>query len=223
MTRSIVWRLILKDWYLCRVVVASVAVIGVASVAALYVRDGFTSLVAMITSLIAVIFLGSLLPSLTIVNERKRQNLAFVMSLPVSPMQYTTAKIVANLVAFLALWLPIAIGMIGTVVSARVFGGIIPLMVVAALAPFTAFALFMAVAIVSESETWAITTMAASNVAYTFVWLFISRIPDMFRDLSSPVAIWRPQMVSIVTVEAVAIVLAFGLTFYLQSKKTNFI
>jgi len=223
MTRSIVWRLILKDWYFCRVVVASVAVIGVASVAALYVRDGFTSLVAMITSLIAVIFLGSLLPSLTIVNERKRQNLAFVMSLPVSPMQYTTAKIVANLVAFLALWLPIAIGMIGTVVSARVFGGIIPLMVVAALAPFTAFALFMAVAIVSESETWAITTMAASNVAYTFVWLFISRIPDMFRDLSSPVAIWRPQMVSIVTVEAVAIVLAFGLTFYLQSKKTNFI
>ena len=223
MTRSLVLRLILKDWYLNRATLAIIAVIGLLSVGSLYLRHGLTSLLGMLTALIATIFLGVLMPTQTIVNERKRQNLAFVMSLPISAKQYTTAKILGNLAAFLALWLPIAIGMIGTVVAARVFGGIIPLMVVAALAPFVGFAVFVAVAIVTESEAWAMGTMAASNVSYSFIWLFLTRIPGFLRDLGSPVAIWSPAVLSIVAVEITVIVLAFGLTFYFQSKKTDFI
>jgi hypothetical protein len=216
-------RLILKDWYLTRVTLVIVASVGIASVGALYLRDGFTSLLAMFTALIAVIFLGALMPSQTIVNERKRQNLAFVMSLPVSPMQYTAAKVVANVSAFLVLWLPIAVGMVGTVVAARIYGGIVPLMVVAALLPFVGFAVFLAVAIVTESEALSVGTMAASNVSYSLLWLFLSRVPGFWQDLSSPVPVWSPLMISVVTVEVTLIVLAIGLTFYLQSKKTDFI
>ena len=37
----------------------------------------------------------------TVVEERNEQTLPFVMSLPISPMEYTTAKILANLLIFL--------------------------------------------------------------------------------------------------------------------------
>src|SRR5262245_23384537 len=85
--------------------------------------------------------------------------------LPVSVSDYTAAKILCNLAGFLLLWLPIVVGMIGTVASTGTFGGLIPLMVVAALAPFAGLALL--VAIVTESETWAMTTMSACNVSYS--------------------------------------------------------
>jgi len=223
MTRSLVLRLMFKDWYLSRAILVVIGAVGALSVAALYLRDTFTGIMGMLAALVATIFLGILMPSHTIVNERARQNLAFVMSLPISAAQYTTAKILANLLAFLALWLPIASGILWTVASAGVHGGTIPLIVVAALAPFAGFAIFVAVAIVTESAPLATGTMAACNVAYSFVWLFISRIPGFWKDLASPVAIWSRPMQSIVAGEIAAVVLAFALTFYFQSKKTDFI
>jgi len=223
MTRSLVWRLIVKDWYLSRSTLAVIAVVGALSVGSLYLRQGLTSLLGMLTALFATIFLGVLMPQQTILNERKRQNLAFMMSLPLSARDYTTAKILSNLLAFLALWLPITIGMIGTVAGTGLYGGIVPLMTVAALAPFVGFALFVAVGLVTESETAALTTMAACNVSYSFVWLFISRIPGFLHDLGSPVAIWQPEIQAIVAGEIGLILGSFGLTFYFQSQKTDFI
>jgi ABC-2 type transport system permease protein len=223
MTSSIVLRLMMKDWYLSRTLLVVVGVLGVASVASLYLRDNLIGLVGMAVSLFAVMFLGILMPTQTIVNERMRQTLPFVMSLPVSPMQYTTAKVLANLTAFFALWLPIATGMIGTVAGTRVYGGVIPLMVLAALAPFVTFALVVAVAIVTESQAGSVAAHTASNMGNGLAWYFIERSPGFWQDLRSPVAIWNPTMVSILTIDIVTIVVALTLTFYLQSKKTDFI
>jgi ABC-2 type transport system permease protein len=223
MTRSLVLRLMVKDWYISRVALVIIAGTGAVSLASLNLASDFMRVLAMIVSLMAVIFLGSLMPSLTIVNERKRQNLAFIMSLPISPMQYTAAKVGANLAAFLALWVPIAGGVIGTAILAGTVGGAVPFLVVAALAPFAGFAIFLAVALVSESETWAITAMAGCNVSYSFVWLFLSRVPGFWEDLRSPVPIWSTPMLSIIVSELAIVGLAIGLTFYLQSRKTDFV
>ena len=96
-------------------------------------------------------------------------------------------------------------------------------MLVAALAPFAGFALFVAVAIVTESEQWAMATMAACNISYSLVWIFLARVPGLLHDLASPVAVWRMQLVSAIAGEIAVIIVAFVLTFYLQSKKTDFI
>jgi ABC-2 type transport system permease protein len=222
-TRSIVLRLMLKDWYLSRTLLMIVGVLGTVSVASLYVGHGPTSAAGMVVSLFAVMFLGILMPTQTIVNERMRQTLPFVMSLPVSPMQYTTAKVLANLAAFSALWLLIATGMIGTVAGTRVAGGIIPLMVLAAFAPFVTFALVVAVAIVTESQPGSVAAHTASNIGNGVAWYFVERSPGFWQDVRSPVAIWSPTMISVLAIEIAVIVAALGLTFYLQSKKTDFI
>ena len=223
MTRSIVLRLMMKDWYLNRALLMVVGVLGAVSIASLYLRHGVTSLLGMLLSLSAVMFLGILIPTHTIVNERTQGNLPFVMSLPVSPMQYTTAKILANTVAFLALWLPIVAGMIGTVAGTHVYGGLIPLMLLAAFAPFVTFALVVAVAIVTESQAGSVAAHFASNVGNGVAWFFIQRSPGFWENLKSPVATWNETMVSILALDIVTIVVALALTFYLQSRKTDFI
>jgi ABC-2 type transport system permease protein len=223
MNRGLVLRLIMKDWYLHRATLALIAVAGSLSVALLYVREETSSFVALSSAFIVIILLSILLPMQTVVNERKKQNLPFVMSLPISPMDYTTAKILGNLSAFVVLWLAIVIGVLGTIARAGLYGGVIPLALVAAIAPFVAFCLLLAVAIIIESELWAIVTQGACNVSYSFAWYFVLRVPGIREGLQSPVAVWSQPILTMLAVEVATIVLAIGLTFFFQSRKRDFI
>ena len=221
MNRALVLRLIGKDWYLSRVPLTCIACAGVASTALLYLRNDTIGVVAMISSLITLIFLSIILPQLTVLTERKERNLAFVMSLPISAMEYTAAKVLGNLSAFIVLWLAVSTGVLGTLWMAG-FRGVIPLGVVVAFVPFVSFCLMLAVAIVKESEIWAMATMGASNVSYSFVWLAMIRC-GLLTDVGSPVPIWSDKILVILAAEVVVIVGALASTFYLQSRKTDFV
>jgi len=221
MNRALVGRLILKDWYLSRLTLALVAAGGSVSIGVVYV-GGSLGFIGLLTSLMTTIFLSILLPTTTIVNERKNHNLAFVMSLPISPMEYTAAKVLGNLSAFLVLWAIIAISVIVTIARAGPFGGVIPLATMAALSPFVTFCLLTAVSIVVESEMWAMITMGASNCAYSF-WFLLFRIPGFSENMKSPVPIWSRPVLLILAGQITVIVAALVLTFYLQSRKRDFV
>jgi ABC-2 type transport system permease protein len=221
--RVIMQHLIQKDWYLNRQLIAVLAVAGAATFATIQLRTEVSGFVGLTGVFIVLIFLGILMPMQTVVHERKRQNLAFVMSLPVSPMEYTTAKVVANLVSFVLPWLVLTSGVVGTFKLAGAFGGLIPIILVGALAPFVAFCLILATALVFESEQAAVGVMAVCNISYSFSWFFLVRVPSIRDDLRSPVAVWSQTMVTILSVEIALIVLAIGLTFFFQSRKTDFI
>jgi hypothetical protein len=221
MNRTLVLRLIAKDWYLSRVPLALIAIAGATSTAILYLRNETTGVVAIISAVITLIFLSILLPQLTVVHERKERNMAFVMSLPISAMEYTAAKILGNLFAFVVLWLAVSTAFLGTLWMAG-FGGIVPLGVVIAFLPFVAFCLMLGVAIVKESEIWAMVTMGVCNVAYSFVWLMVIEF-GLLEGAGSPVPVWNGRLLVILTVEIAVIVAALALTFYLQSRKTSFV
>ena len=176
----------------------------------------------LISALISLIFLSILIPQLTVVNERKQANLAFVMSLPISPAEYTMSKVLGNLSAFLALWTAIVVAVLGTIAAVPEAGGVLPLGVIAALAPFVSFCLLLAVAIVTESELLSMVTMGVTNVAYSF-WWFLFRMPGFRDDLKGPVPIWSDNVLTIIGGQIAVIVLALTLTFYFQSRKRSFI
>ena len=222
MNRALTARLILKDWYLSRLPLVLIAAAGTLSIGLLYLRREDTGTIGLISAFIASVLLSILLPMQTIVNERKQHNLAFVMSLPISTMEYTAAKVVSNLAAFLALWAAIAIGVLGTLARTGIFGGVIPLGTVLALSPFVAFSLLLAVSIVVESEMWAMLTMGATNIAYSF-WFLLLKIPGLGQELKSPVAIWSRPILLILAGQITVIVVALVLTFYLQSRKRDFV
>ena len=222
MSQSIVLRMVLKDWYLCRVTLILTAMAGALCVGLLYLGNSGSSFVGLTGALIAAVMLSVLTPIQTIVNERKHQNLAFIMSLPISPMQYTAAKILGNFSAFLAVWLAIAGGVVGTIAGAG-YGGFIPVAVITSLAPLVAFCLLLSVAIISESEIVTLVTMGACNVSYSFGWPVLMRVPGLSQNLKSPVAVWSEPVVWVIAGELALSALCLGLTFYFQSRKTNFV
>lgn len=221
MNTALIVRLAAKDWYLSRLPLTCVALAGVVSIVMILQRDamGFAGL---LIALISLIMLSVIIPLTTIVNERKQHNLAFVMSLPVSPRDYTASKVLGNLSAFAALWLPIA-GVVLGLLARDGSRGVLPLAVVAALMPLMAFSLLMSVAIVSESEFWSMLTMGATNISYSFWWVLFNRIPSLRDDMRGPEAVWSPVVLTIIAVQLGVCVLAFTLTFILQSRKRSFI
>ncbi len=221
MNRALMMRLIAKDWYLSRVPLMLIALAGVVSTGLLY--SGKTAgLAGLISALISLVFLSILIPQLTVMNERKQGNLAFVMSLPISPAEYTISKVLGNLSAFVLLWAAIAGAVLGTIAFIPGAGGVIPLGVVAALAPFVSFCLLLSVAIVTESELLSMVTIGITNVAYSF-WWFLFRLPGFGENLKSPVPVWSGAILTIIGAQISVILLALTLTFYLQSRKTDFV
>ena len=116
---------------------------------------------------VAMLVLGSMLPVSAIVNERKKQTLAFVMSLPLSSIQYTTAKVVSTLATFLAPWLTLLISALVLIATRHVLpNGAIPMLFVVAMLPVVGFCIIFGTALVGESEGWAIAASVVCNSSY---------------------------------------------------------
>ncbi len=221
MNRALVMQLVKKDWYLSRHTLVLCAVAGIFAVSILYLRNEVAGFVGLSSALIVLVLVSLFLPMNTMVNERKKQNVAFVMSLPISPMEYTAAKIISNLSGFFMVWAVITAAVIGTFAGS--FAGLIPVTLIVALWPFVAFSVLLGVAIVVDSEFWAIATMSVFNISYTFTWYFLIRLPGIREHLRSPEPVWSDAVQGLLAGEIIVIVLALGLTVFLQAKKRSFI
>jgi ABC-2 type transport system permease protein len=217
-------RLILKDWHFLRVPIISYLALG--AVALILIMNGgrgafFAGSVLLITVLISM---GIHLAFATVVNERKEQTLPFIMSLPISYMEFTTAKILANLLMFLIPWAAILITAVSLFAIGNV-GGIIPFTVLLMTEIFTAYILLLGVSLVSESQSWSIGAMVFGNLFLQAFLYGVSQVRTIGLDYTAKVhtAIWSPTAVTILVVEIALILLMLGLTFFFQARKTDFI
>jgi ABC-2 type transport system permease protein len=224
MTNSIVGQLILKDLRLQREGILCAIAGGVIGLA-IFQHGGLVPMVVGATGFfVAVAVFACMLPIAMIVNERKKQTLAFVMSLPVSPMQYTSAKLVSMVAMYLMPWLAAAAAAVLLIETRGVLPrGTIPLAVICLLFPFVAFALIAGAALVGESEGWAIAVTIICNTSYSLAWFFLTQNPRLMADAAKPVPVWSRTALSIVGGEVTVIVLVLALTYFLQSRKRDFI
>jgi hypothetical protein len=116
MSGSIVWRLIAKDLYLYRWLIVGTLIVGLASILAANAFEeayGAVRNIAFILVVTCVVGLGVFLAIFCVLTERQTRAVLFVLSLPVSPMQYMMAKVGASLLAFLITWVVLT----GTIVA----------------------------------------------------------------------------------------------------------
>lgn len=216
--------LILKDWHFQRL--AIYGYLGAAAVALVLVAltADWSFYLGSILLFTVLITLGIHLPMTTIINERKEQTLAFVLSLPVSNKEYTTAKILANLLIILLPWAAItgaSLVLLGS--RAHLPGGLIPFAALALTEILASSCLLVGVALVSESLGWTISTMVCANLLFQLFLYSVSHISSIARPMTGQHAVWSPAALSILFAEIAAIALVVGLTFFFQSRKTEFI
>jgi ABC-2 type transport system permease protein len=221
---SLIWPLILKDLRLHRAQIALLLSIGIVSLALFEMGTEVPVVIGACLFFISMIVLGCMLPITNLINERKKHNLAFVMSLPVSTTQYTAAKLASTVGMYLISWLILLAGALYAITSRPAIPhGVIPILFVLVGLVFVGFCVIVAAAMVGDSEAWTNPATILSNSTYGIGWYLIARLPAVNKDFKSPTAVWSPIVLNFLAVEAVLIAMILGLTFYLQSRKRDFI
>jgi hypothetical protein len=220
MTRSMVGRLVTKDLYLYRWFIAGATVLGLVS---LFVSSlhGIIGLILFMTTIVA---LGVFVAMYGILAERKEKSLLFVLSLPVSPLQYTVAKVLAALIAFLVPVLVLA----ATALSLNAAfdsspNGEMPV-TVAMLGLFTAnFCFLVALLLITGNEALAAAGIVLTNLTIPIFMNVVAGLPGVREHIQGPVAVWSPTILTILGAEALIAVLSLAVAFTVQSRRKDFI
>ena len=220
---SIVKRLIYKDWYFNRTIITLLTIGGLIALTIFGVSHGPIRIIA------AVLFIGAasvliFTPIWTVLGERREQTLAFLMSLPVSIKGYTVAKVVGTMLSGLCLWLIlIVVYVMAALFCEPIAAGSIPPMMVIFGALLVIFCLNLGTALVTEGDKPTLFVTIVSNLCFWFFWSFFYNVSFITPDLRSPTIVWHPEIVWMLAMEAIAVGALLSVTFYLQSRKTDFI
>jgi hypothetical protein len=224
MNGSVVQALIRSDWRRHRVPILLSTGAGGLSLGLLQIGGEAAVVIGATSFFIALIVFGSMLPVSNIVNERKKQTLPFLMSLPLSAAQYTAAKMVSTVGMFLGPWLTLLGAALLFVLGRRgVPDGLVPLVLILCGATLVGFAIIAAMAMISESEGWTIAATIVSNSSYGFVWYFLIRNPVLRKDMGAPEPVWSTLVLTVLAVEIGVLALILALTIYIQSRKRDFV
>jgi hypothetical protein len=149
--------------------------------------------------------------------------LLFVLSLPISTRQYTAAKMLSNLTAFVVPWLILTVATIAVVRASRLPDGIIPFWLAILGYLLLYYCVLLAVATVSDSTGLHASVITIGNVSVNFFIPFLLALPSVSANREGPTAVWTADLVSIVAIELVAAVAAVLVAFYLRSRTPDYV
>lgn len=177
--------------------------------------------VLLITALIALGFHPAMA---TVVGERKDQTLAFVMSMPMTPTDYTCAKLAANLLLFLVPWALLLAGSMAMIAMRPAMpDGLMPFSAIVFGYLAACAMLILAVAVVTESMQWTIVVQVACNLGLQGVMYGASNIASVKSTMHGNTVVWSEPVLLFIGIEIGLSLLLLGATFWLQSRKTDFI
>jgi ABC-type transport system involved in multi-copper enzyme maturation permease subunit len=224
MNTSLVRQLVLKDWYFQRLTIGGYTAGGLIGLAIVCLGTNASFFVGTIVLITCMIAIGIHLAVTTVVGERTEQTLPFIMSLPISPREYTAAKIVANLSIFLLPWLTLTAGalLILSAGGARA-NAMIPFATLTLTYILTSYLLVLAVAIVTESQGWTLCTMGITNLFLQFFLYWVSHLPTIASGLKGPGAVWDRVAMTVLVVELALCAAFITLAFVFQARKRDFL
>jgi ABC-2 type transport system permease protein len=221
-SQSLVLRLVRKDLYLCRWLMAG-ALIGGAISLAVIPLGSIAFYVGSVTFMGVVVVLNVMLVSLSIVSERKEKVAHFMLSLPISTAQYVTAKLIANCLAF---FVPFVLLMAACTIVVRVTAipdGFIPVTFAILSYIVVYYAVLLVTALRTDSAIWFTAVIIFGNVSINFVIAGLLRDPEVARVSAGEDVIWTtPVLVTLILELALAAsVLIAG--WYFATRKKNFV
>lgn len=225
MNTAIVTRLVLKDWYMNRQMFLAALLLGLGTLVGVAMAKA--TMIALILGVIvlATIFIGmGAIIMGSPFQERKQQTLPFVMSLPISYLEYTTSKLAGGLLIFSMLWSALLLGMVSTILYTPWFAhGLVPFVVIMSVEMLVSTTLIAAASIITESQGWAVGVTQIGSLALNVVGWSIVRLPGIGPGMTSHTVHWTSTAFTILLVEFAIMALLIATTFYVQSRKRDFI
>jgi hypothetical protein len=154
--------------------------------------------------------------------ETTDQTRLFLMSLPISLLDYSIGKISVVLTTYLIPWsamfafLTIATFVMGKQGNVVVLPAIFFFLL-------SAFTLQLVTAVISESVGWTICVMVGCNVALNVLLMKLFQNPEVSAVTKSDVLTWPNFVVQIVVVELLIVIASLATAFYFQTRKRDLV
>jgi len=223
MGNELVSTLIRKDLYLNRWLIVLAIVGGLLSfLPTLTGTIGFFfGMVAFITILIVFgLFVG--MENAT--RESREKISVFIQTLPISPTQYMTAKVLAALLSYIGVWGVLTAAVIGSIlVSDEIANGSLPISACILGLLLANFCVLLAIGIITSSPRWTTAAIIISNTSVTLAMITLFNLPATQATLDAPNAVWHPIAQAFLGFEALMVLLSFSIMLYVHSRRTDFI
>jgi len=221
-SQSIVGQLVLKDLRLASPIVAGTLVLGVLSLA-LSPWSAVAFFVGGSTLIVALILLNIMLVTASLMSERKEKIRVFLLSMPLSTTQYFVSKLLSSLIAYLVPAALLTIGGVLLLLATPLPDGFIPLFVATSVHCLLYFCVFLAFALVTDSQGWITTVIVCGNVSLSFLIPGLINLSSLGPNLPAEAVVWGSDVVALMGAEGVIAVAALAISFVVDSKKTEFV
>ncbi len=216
--------LFLKDLYLSRRPLFAYFAAGIACSAIAVVPQPTFAFIGFILILTIAIGSGMHLLGELLLSEGNDQTRAFILSLPVSILDYSVAKIAVVLTTFLIPWSTMfACSIVLTAVLPWGHVGAIPMAVVVFLELLAAYTVQLATAVITESGGWTVCVMVACNVFLNVFLMKLLQTPEIAELSKSDVLTFSPLIIEIICIELGLIVAALAMALAMQMRKRDLV
>lgn len=216
--------LFLKDLYLSRRYLFAYLAAAVVAAGLACVPNETVTFIGFILMLTVAIAAGMHLIGMLLLGESTDQTKLFVMSMPVSLLDYAIGKIAVVLTTYLIPWSAMFafVGICTFVVPGAKQGAFVALPAIFFFL-LSAFTLQLAVAVVSESVGATICVMVGCNVCLNLFLMKLFALPEVSAISQSDVLTWPTVVLQILSIEALVFVCCLSLAFLFQTRKRDLV
>jgi ABC-type transport system involved in multi-copper enzyme maturation permease subunit len=214
--------LIMKDWQLFQKQLAAYVLAGLAALTLLGLATPWAFYLGSLVLIVVLVAIACFAISTSLLVERKEQTLAFVMSLPVSPLDFTLAKLLGNLLTFGVPFVILLAGTLVVVLTTPLPDGLVVLALLLFGHVLLAYSVSLAVAMQVESEGWNIFAMIASMVLINPFLMLIGQIESISGPLREDAITWSLPALLILGGQLLLSLAALGATAWWHGRKPAF-
>lgn len=216
--------LILKDLFLCRRYLFGYLAAALVSAILAVIPNATISFVGFLLMMTVAIASGIHMIGNLLLSESTDQTRLFVMSMPVSLLDYSIGKMGVVLATYLLPWSTMfALTVIGIFVVPEAENGRVVTLPAIFLFLLASFMIQLAVAVVSESVGMTISVMVAGNVLLNVFLMKLYSMPEIKSATSSDQIAWPNSILLILMVELLLIVLALVVAFWYQTRARDLV
>lgn len=214
--------LVFKDWQLFQKQLAFYVLAGIVALCFLGMAKPWAFYVGSLMLLIVLVSAACFSISTSLVVERKEQTLAFVMSLPVSPLDFTVSKLMGNLLTFGVPYLVLLLGTLGVVLLTPLPDVLFVYSLLIFAYILFAYSVSLAVAMSVQSEGWNTFAMIGSMVLINPYMMGLGQLPEISQRISVDALVWTTPAVLILVTLLLLSLVVIAVTAWFHARKPAF-
>ncbi len=211
-----------KDWLLFQKQMAAHVLAAIIALAFLGHAQPWSFYVGSLLLIIILVAVACFAVSNSMLTERKEQTLAFVMSLPLSPLDFYLSKLLGNLLTFLVPFLIIVLGTVAVILFTPIPDGLLVFSVLLFGHIVLAYCVSLATAMAVESEGWNIFVMISGMVMINPFIMIIGQIPAISSISKTETVVWSTPALLILSAQLLISIAILVLTGWVHGRKQSF-